>query len=217
MALPLPRLPVVALVWRRGSGKRRPLTRPSAARCPPGMHKGWTGRRKWRCQWRPPPDGRHSRHRRRHSPNRPIGATPDFQERRPENAGSADGSPGGGLVRLSAFQTKRRPSSDGALRREDLSLRRAGQPTPQRLDNFQPDCAGRKWSISLFDRMIHAPGTFRSARSCSSPGKSVRADPQGHGWGDRDLTRGGRPQCQARGAQHQGHADPFPPVELLTK
>ncbi len=36
------------------------------------------------------------------------------------------------------------------------------------LDNFQPDCAGRKWSISLFDRMIHAPGTFRSARSCSN-------------------------------------------------
>jgi hypothetical protein len=35
-------------------------------------------------------------------------------------------------------------------------------------DHFQPDCAGRKWSISLFDRMIHAPGTFRSARSCSS-------------------------------------------------
>jgi hypothetical protein len=35
-------------------------------------------------------------------------------------------------------------------------------------DNFQPVCAGRKWSISLFDRMIHAPGTFRSARSCSS-------------------------------------------------
>jgi hypothetical protein len=35
------------------------------------------------------------------------------------------------------------------------------------LDNLQPDCAGRKWSISLFDRMIHAPGTFRSARSCS--------------------------------------------------
>jgi hypothetical protein len=28
------------------------------------------------------------------------------------------------------------------------------------LDHFQPDCAGRKWSISLFDRMIHAPGTF---------------------------------------------------------
>jgi hypothetical protein len=36
-----------------------------------------------------------------------------------------------------------------------------------RLDHFQPDCAGRKWSISLFNRMIHAPGTFRSARSCS--------------------------------------------------
>ncbi len=35
------------------------------------------------------------------------------------------------------------------------------------LDHFQPDRAGRKWSNSLFDRMIHAPWTFRSARSCS--------------------------------------------------
>jgi hypothetical protein len=30
------------------------------------------------------------------------------------------------------------------------------------LDHLQPDCAGRKWSISLFNRMIHAPG--RSAQ-----------------------------------------------------
>jgi hypothetical protein len=37
-----------------------------------------------------------------------------------------------------------------------------------RPDHFQPDGAGRKWSTSLFDRMIHAQGTFRSARSCSS-------------------------------------------------
>src|ERR1700749_3210318 len=40
-------------------------------------------------------------------------------------------------------------------------------PPDYSLDHFHPDCAGRKWSISLFDRMIHAPGTFRSARSCS--------------------------------------------------
>jgi hypothetical protein len=35
------------------------------------------------------------------------------------------------------------------------------------IDHFQPDCAGRKSSISLFDRMIHAPGILRSARSCA--------------------------------------------------
>jgi hypothetical protein len=34
------------------------------------------------------------------------------------------------------------------------------------LDHFQPERAGGQWSVSLFDRMIHAPGTFRSARSC---------------------------------------------------
>ena len=39
-----------------------------------------------------------------------------------------------------------------------------------RLDHFQPDCAGCKRPITLFDRMIHALGTFRSARSCSSRG-----------------------------------------------
>jgi hypothetical protein len=31
------------------------------------------------------------------------------------------------------------------------------------LEAFQPDCAGRKDSSTLFDRMIHTLGTFRSA------------------------------------------------------
>src|ERR1700744_1720744 len=31
------------------------------------------------------------------------------------------------------------------------------------LDHFHPDCACRKWSSSLFDRMIPPQGTFRSA------------------------------------------------------
>jgi hypothetical protein len=54
----------------------------------------------------------------------------------------------------------------------DSEVRKAADPGMANfrigtLDHFQPDCAGRKWSISLFDRMIHAPGTFRPARSCS--------------------------------------------------
>src|ERR1700758_2948027 len=57
-------------------------------------------------------------------------------------------------------------SSKGSSNRSQEAVR-YGSGRYLGLDYFQPDCAGRKWSISLFDRMIHAPGTFRSARSCS--------------------------------------------------
>ena len=54
-------------------------------------------------------------------------------------------------------------------------------------DHFQPDCAGCKRPITLFDRMIHALGTFRSARSCSSDLPAIEMHLLGLDFHDRQL------------------------------
>ena len=98
---------------------------------------------------------------RRHRPGigrrNPVRGQPDRSGR----SGRGAAWVGAGPVSADA----RRGDARGRGRTRTASLR--GTPAPE-LDHFQPDCAGRKWSISLFDRMIPAPGTFRSARSCSS-------------------------------------------------
>jgi hypothetical protein len=76
--------------------------------------------------------------------------------------------PDGDIVRHLCAEGRSRPVAGWASgERNEAARSYTTSGARSSLDHLQPDCAGRTWSISLFDRMIHAPGTFRSARSCS--------------------------------------------------